>query len=336
MDPLIVRGITHYYGDRCALNQVDLTLAAGEVTAILGVSGSGKTTLLRLIAGLERVQKGKICIGDTLLGDGIHHIPPARRGVGMVFQDIALFPHLSVLDNVLFAVRNRDKQLAHQLLTNLGIDDLAHRYPHQLSGGQAQRVAVCRTMAAQPRVVLLDEAFSGLDKCTRIEVRQAVLRHLKQVGTTVLLVTHEADEALLTSRHIAVMNEGKIIQQGTPYDLTCKPASALVMQMISPVNRFAALEWQGNTAITPIGRLSFHRDVRGREICIRPEGILLSDNQNDPTGQVEDCRLLGKRGLLSLRTSNATVLASAEITGGLPHLGAQVHFKVDTRQAFVF
>ena len=202
---LSIRGAEHRYrADHAALAGADLDLRAGHITALLGPSGSGKSTLLRAIAGLERLDAGSIRLGETIWDDKQIHLPPEARRVGMVFQDYALFPHMTALANVAFGLSGADKK-AHAL-AQLEVAELGHRakaYPHELSGGEQQRVALARALAPHPAVVLLDEPFSGLDRRLRGELRERTVDTLRAARTTALIVTHDAEEAMAVADELA-------------------------------------------------------------------------------------------------------------------------------------
>ena len=202
MSDLTFEGVSHRYGSVRALDGVDLAAAPGETICLLGPSGCGKTTLLRLAAGLEGIQAGRIAIGGrTVAAAGAHpQVPPEARGVGLVFQDYALFPHLTVMENIRYGLpgsRAEREARARRVLADLGMGDLADRYPHALSGGQQQRVALLRALAPKPRVMLLDEPFSTLDEHLRHEVRMETMNLLAGSDAVTMLVTHDAEEAML-------------------------------------------------------------------------------------------------------------------------------------------
>jgi iron(III) transport system ATP-binding protein len=302
---LELKSVTHRYGEVLAVDGLDLRVAEGEVVCLLGPSGCGKTTALRLAAGLEMLQEGQISIaGRIVAGDGMSS-PPESRGVGLVFQDYALFPHLSVLDNVTFGLQgvraeNREAR-ALRSLREVGMEEFAGRYPHMLSGGQQQRVALARALVSGPQVVLLDEPFSGLDARLRDMVRDQTLHALMESEAATLMVTHDAEEAMFMADRIAVMREGRILQTGTPDELYCHPATAFVAQLFGEVNRLRALNMNGNVE-TPFGRLPVHGLEEGAEaeILIRPEALQLSHGAAGPRGRVITSRMLGRTSLIHL------------------------------------
>jgi iron(III) transport system ATP-binding protein len=228
MAALSITGLTKGFGDHTVLRELDLNVASGQLVAVLGASGSGKTTLLRLLCGFERADGGTIVLdGRTVAAPGLH-VPPERRRIGYVAQEGALFPHLSIADNVLFGLprrERRDTARAVALLAAVGLPaSYAGRGPHQISGGEQQRVALARALAPSPSLVLLDEPFSALDAALRAETRQATAAALSAVGATALLVTHDQAEALSMGDQVAVLRGGRLVQVASPRVLYGHPA----------------------------------------------------------------------------------------------------------------
>ncbi|MEZ5081282.1 MAG: ABC transporter ATP-binding protein [Thermoleophilia bacterium] len=221
-----ISGLTRRFDTVVAVDDVDLAIPRGGVFALLGPSGCGKTTLLRMIAGFERPDAGQIEIDGRTVVDARQWVPPSERGVGLVFQDYALFPHLTVNDNVGFGVPRRHRRArVEELLQRMGLSGLGDRHPHQLSGGQQQRVAVARALAMKPAVVLLDEPWNTIDAQLRAELRTSVIGALRDEGVTVVLVTHEIEEAFSLADHIVLMRGGRIEQAGTAEELYYHPAT---------------------------------------------------------------------------------------------------------------
>jgi sulfate/thiosulfate transport system ATP-binding protein len=236
---IAIRRVTKRFGEFVAVDNVSLAIASGSLTALLGPSGSGKSTLLRIIAGLEHPDEGDVSIhGEDATG-----LPPQERGVGFVFQHYAAFKHMSVRDNVAFALtirkRPRDeiRDRVGELLRLVQLEGLANRYPSQLSGGQRQRMALARALAAEPRVLLLDEPFGALDARVRKELRAWLRRLHEEVPVTTVLVTHDQEEAMDVADRVAVMNEGRVEQTGKPRDLYEHPANEFVMSFVGPAHR---------------------------------------------------------------------------------------------------
>jgi sulfate/thiosulfate transport system ATP-binding protein len=237
-DAITLRGVNKRYGDFDALDNVDLTVVSGSLTALLGPSGSGKSTLLRTIAGLDVPDSGTI----TIDGRDVTRVPPQRRGIGFVFQHYAAFKHLTVRDNVAFGLRIRKRpkreitKKVDDLLETVGLSGFQTRYPAQLSGGQRQRMALARALAVDPQVLLLDEPFGALDAKVREDLRAWLRRLHDEVHVTTVLVTHDQAEALDVSDRIAVLNKGRIEQVGPPAEVYDRPANAFVMSFLGAVS----------------------------------------------------------------------------------------------------
>ena len=338
--------IGHRFGRLRAVDDVTLSVGEGEIVCLVGPSGCGKSTLLRIAAGLEQVQEGRVRIaGDIVAQPGRDH-PPERRGVGLVFQDYALFPHLSVIDNVRFGLSGLDgpaqRRQALAALERVGMADYALAYPHTLSGGQQQRVALARAMAPRPRVLLLDEPFSGLDARLRIQVREQTLDVLKRSGVATLIVTHDPEEAMFLADRIAVMHDGRLAQTGSPVDLYCRPVDGFVAGFFGDVNRLSGVVRDGrvDTAVgaVPASRLA---DGTGVEVLIRPEALRLTETGPDtPHARVMAARLLGRSSLIQLRLANGgagEVDIRARMPGlFIPAVDSFVSIDLDRRQSFVF
>jgi iron(III) transport system ATP-binding protein len=268
------------FGRQSVLTGIDLHVPEGSLTAILGPSGSGKTTLLRVLAGFERSDRGVITLGERVVEDGRHFVPPEERGIGYVPQEGALFPHLTVAKNIAFGLSRRERRDGRiaRLAEMVGLADMVDRYPHQLSGGQQQRVALARALAIEPEVVLLDEPFSSLDAGLRASVRSDVLRVLREAGTTALLVTHDQDEALSMADLVAVIRHGRIGQTGTPQELYEHPVDAAMAEFLGDANLING-SVDSAVASTPLGILPLRPGsirVAGPTsavIMVRPEQV---------------------------------------------------------------
>ena len=351
------RNVGHAYNGTPSVSDVSFTVDEGEVVSLLGPSGCGKTTLLRLAAGLETPNKGQILLQDQIVSSPDHSLAPEKRGIGFMFQDYALFPHLSVIQNVLFGLKTRGSAAiarAMDTLEQTGIDDLADVYPHELSGGQQQRVALARALAPNPKVILLDEPYAGLDSRLRERIRDQMLHVLKAAGTAALMVTHDAEEAMFMSDRIVVLREGEIEQAGRPVNLYCQPKSAFVAEFFGEVNRLEGVV-KDRKIQTPLGVFDASDtmdDGQAASVVIRHEALqIIPDsnhdqhqthilsNENGAAAEVMEARLLGRASLihLSVPTGRDEVHLHARIPGlNSFEAGSQVRVQVDPSQAFVF
>ncbi|HLT46611.1 MAG TPA: ABC transporter ATP-binding protein [Rubricoccaceae bacterium] len=280
---------TFHDGTLPVVNGLSFEVEEGELFALLGPSGCGKTTALRLIAGFMRPDHGAIALAGRTLADDHTFVPPEKRGIGFVFQDYALFPHLTVAQNVAFGLRAMKKPAraarVREVLRMVGLDGLEDRLPHALSGGQQQRVALARALAPRPRLILLDEPFSNLDALFRQEMRDRVRDVLKAEGTTAVLVTHDQEEALLFADRVAVMHMGRIEQVGTPEALYLTPRTLFVAQFLGQTN-LVLTEAHGDEVETVLGRLRLHRPAEGPVlVAVRPEHFAVTAVPDHP-----DCR----------------------------------------------
>ena len=277
--------ISHSYDTMEALHDVSLGVPSGSITCLLGPSGCGKTTLLRLSAGLEPVQKGEIFLGREKVADPTGSIVPEKRGVGLMFQEYLLFPHLSVMDNVRFGLKEfpPDEQIskAMKALGQVDMAAVAHHFPHMLSGGEQQRVALARAIVPSPKVLLLDEPFSGLDLSLRKSLRSETLALLRELGTTTLMVTHDPEEALSMADRIAIMKNGRILQEGTGVELYTRPANAFCARFLGETLEHTVYV-TSSIVDTPFGALAVDSGFIGSEvqILIRPEGLIFNTENN--------------------------------------------------------
>ncbi|MEM1265612.1 MAG: ABC transporter ATP-binding protein [Pseudomonadota bacterium] len=336
-----------------AIDGVSLTLEAGQVTCLLGPSGCGKSTTLRVAAGVERPQRGEVRIdGRTVDGHGAH-VPPEERGVGMMFQDFALFPHLTAAANVGFGLKRRGVDRAARvadLLTRVGLDDKAQRYPHELSGGEQQRVALARALAPRPAIVLMDEPFSGLDNRLRDAVRDDTLDVLKEEGAAVLLVTHEPNEAMRMADQIALMRKGKVVQQGAPYTVYNTPIDREAAAFFSDINLLSGVVRNAATD-TPFGVFLCPNMEDGAEvdIIIRPQhlkldfdrmgkGPLPTSSDGVPArGCVARARYVGHESLVDVRMDHDGSVLKATVPGVfLPPSGTPLWLSLRRDRCLVF
>ncbi len=312
MSRLSVSGLHKGYGGRPVLEGVDLDVQPGSLSAVLGLSGCGKTTLLRVIAGFERAERGRIALGERTLDDGQRNLAPERRGIGYVPQEGALFPHLTVRDNVGFGLPRRERRGAavEQLLEMVGLTELGARLPHELSGGEQQRVALARALARRPQALLLDEPFSSLDASLRSHVREEVHGLLREQGVTTVLVTHDQEEALSLADAVAVLRDGRIVQQGTPAQLYERPADVRLARFLGAANLIAA-DFRAGTAHTSLGALALRGEHAGGSgmVIVRPEQLEVRPRERTEQdgvvtglhGHVEQCRYYGHDAVLEIR-----------------------------------
>ncbi|HWJ51494.1 MAG TPA: ABC transporter ATP-binding protein [Solirubrobacteraceae bacterium] len=326
MNRLDVSGLWKSYGQAPVLQGIELAVPAGSLTAVLGLSGCGKTTLLRVIAGFERAERGHVTLAGVTLDDGHTFIPPERRSVGYVPQEGALFPHLTVEGNVGFGLSRAERRGAtvSELLEMVGIAALAKRPPHGLSGGEQQRVALARALARRPQALLLDEPFSSLDASLRTHVREEVSSLLKAQGVTTVLVTHDQEEALSMADSVAVLRDGRIVQQGSPADLYERPVDERLARFLGAVNVIDA-DFRDGAARTPLGALPLRAQegtpssgagvvmVRPEQLDVRPYPQADAGSGNGETdsllrGHVEQCRYYGHDALMHIRPEGAEIV----------------------------
>jgi iron(III) transport system ATP-binding protein len=350
---LTVEGLTRRIAGGCIVDDVWLSIAPGQVTCLLGPSGCGKSTTLRMIAGVERPDAGRVAIdGRTVSGPGIE-VPPEDRSVGLMFQDFALFPHLTVAGNVGFGLSGRREARAArvaEMLERVNLSALADKHPHQLSGGEQQRVALARALAPRPRVMLMDEPFSGLDNRLRDGIRDVTLDLLKEEGTAVLLVTHEPDEALKMGDEIALMRGGRVVQRGSPYNIYNAPADRAAAAFFSDINVIRGIS-RGALTDTPFGAFLTpgHADGAAVEIVIRPQHLKIDFDRGgrgpDPTpqdgtparGVVVRSRFLGRESLVEFRMDYDGSRLTASVPGVfLPRPGTALWLMIRRDRCFVF
>ena len=307
-----IQNVSKRYDQTKAVIDLDLTIPKSAITVLLGHSGCGKTTTLRLMAGLEKPDAGDIWIGDQHVSGKQVWVSATHRQIGMVFQDYALFPHLTVAQNIEFGISGmksgKRKDRIADLLALVGLSGMEDRYPHQLSGGQQQRVALARALAPSPDVLLLDEPFSNLDASLRQAMREEVRRILHEAQVTTVFVTHDQEEALRLADELVIMDEGQVLQSGPPEDVYKYPKSLKVAQFLAKVN---VLQGEANQGVvnTSIGSLSLHnpRLVGAVEIVLHPEAISLTA---DPEGDllVEDVSYFGFYQLVTLKLLDGATL----------------------------
>jgi iron(III) transport system ATP-binding protein len=335
-------GVSRRYGETLALDHVSLDIAPGEILCLLGPSGCGKSTLLRIAAGVERPSAGRVLLDEQEVAGPNRFVPPEKRGVGLMFQDFALFPHLSILDNVAFGLksltRREAKAEARAGLDRVGLAHYANEYPHILSGGEQQRVALARAIAPRPSVLLMDEPFSGLDPSLREKMREETLAILHETRATSIVVTHDAEEAMRMGDRVALMRAGLIVQTGKALDLYRAPKDILTARTFSDLNELPARVEQGS-ALTPLGRFFANGLPDGVEaiVCVRQRGVrLLSAGQGVPA-RVLDARFLGDIALVELAVQglDSSILARVR-EADVPPQGAEIGVSIDAGAVLVF
>ncbi len=355
---LVLENVTHDFGQVRAVESFSLEVDAAEVVCLVGPSGCGKSTVLRLAAGLEELQGGRITINGRVVAGGTRTVPPEERRLGLVFQDYALFPHLDVLDNVAFGLRDGSatdrRGVAMKVLEQVGMARSAGAFPHTLSGGEQQRVALARALAPKPSLMLLDEPFSGLDVRLRDSVRDETLELLKDAGTPTLLVTHDPGEAMRMADRIAVMRAGRLVQVGTPEQIYHQPANEFVVGFFSDINVLIGIVHEkciqtpgGDLAVTS-SEIGGYENGREVSVIVRNEGVRIGNGADGRAGgrvdggagaeaTVSSARILGPYGVVSLEIGESGVVLTAHVpVSDLPQPGARVHVEFDPRQAFVF
>ncbi len=320
-------GVSKWFGESQAVADVSLSLPQG-ILALLGSSGCGKTTLLRLIAGFEQPQTGSIEIAGRKVASNNCWIPPEQRRLGMVFQDYALFPHLTVVENVAFGLKKQEKEAAKRLIELVGLTGLEKRYPYQLSGGQQQRVALARALAPQPPLVLLDEPLSNLDVQVRLRLREEIRDILKATGTSAVFVTHDQEEALAIADLVAVMSKGKLEQIGTPQEVYTQPSSRFVAEFVTGAN-FIPAERQGQLWATEVGYFAAADAGENEvELMIREEDLLIEPTESEAVAVVHNRRFLGREYRYCLLTPSGKELHARTAISQVFPVGAKVKLNV--------
>jgi iron(III) transport system ATP-binding protein len=339
---LTFEGIARRYGAFDALKGFSLDIAPGEVVCLLGPSGSGKTTLLRIASGIEKPSSGRVLINDFEVAGPNRFVPPERRNIGLMFQDFALFPHLTIRDNVAFGLKSLGREEAAReamgALARVGLERYADAYPHILSGGEQQRVALARALLPRPAVMLMDEPFSGLDVQLRERLQEETLALLRETRATSLIVTHVPAEAIRMSDRIAVLYGGRVIQAGKAEELYHNPASLFVARLFSEINEVA---WtvEGSALRTPVGTFVVPELADGDRavLCIRRRAIRVQPAGRGLPGRVLRARFMGDQAMLEIAAQGfERPLITVVRDGDQPPQGAEVALKVDPESVLVF
>ena len=365
---LQLKNITKTYPSRSAslngnhtvvLDDVSLALNHGELLGLLGPSGCGKTTLLRVVAGFESISQGTVTIAGKTVCTNCDSLAAEKRNTGMVFQDYALFPHLTVAENVAFGLKNKKKnyvkgifadktnstvkQRVAEVLELVGLSHLKQRYPHQLSGGQQQRISLARALAPQPALILLDEPLSNLDVQVRHRLRVEIRSILKAAGTSAIFVTHDREEALAISDKIAVMRQGKIEQIGMPEEVYLNPASRFVAEFVTQANFLPATR-KGQVWLTEIGEIKIPRNELSRnhhshkaqgDLMLRPEDISLIQDPNSGI-IVRERQFLGREYYYGVSTaSGKTLYARTDLNQAIA-IGTKVSLSLNLASPKIF
>jgi iron(III) transport system ATP-binding protein len=350
---LEIRNLTRQFDGRAAVDGVSLRVMPGQVTCLLGPSGCGKTTTLRIIAGVDRQDSGDVLVDGKTICDDTMSVLPEHRSIGLMFQDFALFPHLSVAQNVAFGLtgpKAAQHARVNELLTRVDMASAGDAYPHMLSGGEQQRVALARAIAPKPRIMLMDEPFSGLDERLKDGIRDITLGLLKDEGTAVLLVTHEPDEAMRMADEIALMRAGRIVQGGAPYNIYNAPVDRQAAAFFSDINIIKG-KVEGSLVSTAFGEFLApgHADGTNIEIVIRPQHIRIDFDRGgkgpNPTAQdgapargiVARARFIGRGSLVDFQMDyDGSTLTASIPSVFLPSIGTPLWLMIRRERCFVF
>ena len=339
---LTFENVERRFGDVYALKGVSLDIDPGEVVCLLGPSGCGKTTLLRIASGIERPTAGRVLINAREVAGPTRFEPPEERNVGLMFQDFALFPHLTILQNVAFGLRSLPAQEAARearaVLARVGLERYAESYPHILSGGEQQRVALARAIVPRPSVMLMDEPFSGLDVQLRESMQEETLGLLRETRATCMIVTHHPEEAMRLGDRIAVMQRGKIIQIGKAEELYHHPNELFVARLFSEVNEVSC-RVEGGAVRTPVGSFPAPGIANGARaiLCLRHRGIRVLPAGQGLPGRILQLKFLGDVGRVEIAVQGfqAPLRVRVRESEGWEK-GAEVSIEVDPSRVLVF
>ncbi|MDO6963885.1 ABC transporter ATP-binding protein [Rhizobium alvei] len=334
--------IQHRYHHRETIRNLSLSVEPGEVLCLLGPSGSGKTTLLRIAAGIEAQSAGRLLLNDREIAGPSAFLPPERRGIGLMFQDFALFPHMTILDNVRYGLTALPKAEARaealNALDRVGLAHYAEKYPHALSGGEQQRVALARALAPRPGVLLMDEPFSGLDSRLKDSIRADTLAILREARATAIVVTHDAEEAMRMADRIALLRDGKLVQVGTSDDLYRKPVDIFTASFFSEINLFEGRVERGRVK-TPLGEFdaSTYADGQRLDVAVRLSSVNVLEEGGAVPARVISRRFLGVVEFFMLAVPGSDQPVRARIRADLVPPGLRdVTLSVNERDILLF
>jgi iron(III) transport system ATP-binding protein len=333
--------IVQAYGGLNVVDGVSLTVEPGELVCLLGHSGCGKTTLLRIAAGVEAPTSGRVLMDNMEVSGPGAFVEPERRGIGLMFQDYALFPHMTVLQNVMFGLQDLSASegdiAARRALSRVGLEHYANEFPHTLSGGEQQRVALARSIAPRPGVLLMDEPFSNLDRRMRDAIRDETVAILRETGATTIVVTHDPEEAMRIADRIVLMRSGAIIQQGLSEDIYRRPANLFAARFFCDFNEIKGSVSNGQ-ASCPVGIFAAPHLADGPAIvCVRPQGIRLKPSGFCLPGRVVSRRFLGEVDLVHIDVQGVDRPLQARVPDSVgAKVGNDVGIEIDPKDVLVF
>ncbi|ALR14707.1 MULTISPECIES: ABC transporter ATP-binding protein [Vibrio] len=338
---LSIKNLTCHYDDQTVLESLSLEVEQGQIVCLLGASGCGKTTLLKAVAGLLPLSSGQMSLNSLIIDDGENWLPPEQRNIGMIFQDYALFPHLTVAENIAFGLKNETAQQkllkVEEMLGLVHLKGYGDRYPHQLSGGQQQRVAIARSLAYKPDLLLLDEPFSNIDTQVRHELIREIRKIFKQQGVTAIFVTHSREEAFAFSDKMAVMNNGIIEQYGTASELYYQPSSKFVADFLGGGSYLAATRVSQGEFETHLGVIeaSAQQDIQLQEECallLRPQHVQVQADEESAVKVLEQ-HFMGDHCRYVIDVNGDRLLATSVQA---LNVGDSVAVKIDTQGVLAF
>ena len=346
MTAVEIKNLSHTIGNKEILKNINFTLSKDSISCILGPSGSGKTSLLKLIAGLDRVQNGSIKINSNEVSSKSKHLPTEKRNIGFLFQDYALFPHLTVKQNLEYPINYKTSpHTIDDIIKLIKLPNSLHKYPHELSGGEQQRVALARSIISNPDILLLDEPFSSLDLNLREDVRDDTLHLLQKSNVSVIIVTHDPFEAMFISNQINIMDtSGQIVQSGSPAQLYNNPINSYVAEFFGETNRFEGVV-KNSYITTPIGKIKVSSELENQKVKVhvRPKGIKLNEQPtpvNGIKGTVMASKLMGSFSFIHLSVlnkNNEIVHIHSHMPPDFnPKQSSAVEIEIDEKQTFIF